>query len=175
MARALVVADIHGVYSVWQNIKEQLGEGALLIVAGDLFGTRYPSRDNPDYQPEKIREEYIRLTNEKYFVYGNCDIPDFFPDQEYEKEIKFNGLKILLIHGDIEHQRDDHDVLVFGHTHVPFLKREGKKIYLNPGSPSKPRGFTGGFLLATYALLEDKNIKIINYKNGKTVKELKIF
>lgn len=174
MARAIVVADIHGVYSVWQTIKEQLGSEDVLIVAGDLFGTRYPSRDNPDFQPEKIREEYIRLPNEKHYIYGNCDIPDFFPGQEYEKNIKFNGLKILLIHGDMEFKDFGFDMLIFGHTHVPFLKREGDKIHLNPGSPSKPRGFTGGLLLSTYALIEDKKIKIINYKNGKTVKELSL-
>jgi putative phosphoesterase len=174
MARAFVVADIHGIYSVWQNIKEHLSDGDILIVAGDLFGTRYPSRDNPDYQPEKIREEYMRLSNEKYYIYGNCDTPDFFPGQEYEKNIKFNGLKILLIHGDTEFKDSDFDMLIFGHTHVPFLKKEGKKIHLNPGSPSKPRGFTGGFLLSTYALIEDNKIKIINYKNGKIVKELNL-
>jgi len=141
-------------------------------VAGDLFATRYPSRDNPDYQPEKIREEYIRLSNEKHYVYGNCDIPDFFPGQEYEKTIKLDKLKILLIHGDLEHQHSGHDIIIFGHTHVPFLKKEGKLIHLNPGSPSKPRGFIGSFLLPTYAVIDYPKIEIINFKTGKPVKTL---
>ncbi len=31
------------------------------------------------------------------------------------------------------------DVLVFGHTHVPFVKRYGRRMIVNPGSVGQPR------------------------------------
>ena len=30
------------------------------------------------------------------------------------------------------------DVLIFGHTHKPFIKEENKTLFLNPGSPTNP-------------------------------------
>lgn len=40
------------------------------------------------------------------------------------------------------------DILLVGHTHVPFIRRIGEKIVLNPGSVGQTR--TGGSL-ASYA------------------------
>ena len=33
----------------------------------------------------------------------------------------------------------DCDAVVFGHTHMPEIKRLGRRIILNPGSPTAPR------------------------------------
>ena len=52
-----ITADIHGRYSIWQKITQRLTPEDILIIAGDLFGTRYPEWSLPDYQPENIRAE----------------------------------------------------------------------------------------------------------------------
>jgi len=31
------------------------------------------------------------------------------------------------------------DIMIFGHTHRPFLKEVGGIVLLNPGSPTEPR------------------------------------
>ena len=31
-------------------------------------------------------------------------------------------------------------LMVYGHTHIPIIVREGNLLVVNPGSPSKPRG-----------------------------------
>lgn len=174
MARLLITADFHGIYSVWQKILNKLAPEDILVIAGDLFGTRYPSPDSPDYQPEKIRDEYIALKNQKYLVYGNCDIPEFFPGQKYELYFTYNSKKILLVHGDNEFEQADFDIVIFGHTHVPFLKKEAGKLYLNPGSPSKPRGFIGKELAYSFALIKDSLVNIIDLKNDRVLKTGKI-
>ncbi len=44
------------------------------------------------------------------------------------------------------------DVLVFGHTHKHFLKREEGRLYLNPGSPTHP--IPPFFVKPSFALLK---------------------
>ena len=41
---------------------------------------------------------------------------------------------------DIGTPAEDVQVVVHGHTHIPREERIGNVLYLNPGSPSKPRG-----------------------------------
>ncbi len=67
--------------------------------------------------------------------------------------ITVSGIKVLMVHGspkdylfDYLYEPDEEtirnlecDVLVVGHTHVPFIKRVGKKIVLNAGSVGQPR------------------------------------
>jgi len=35
-------------------------------------------------------------------------------------------------------EQNNFHVLVFGHTHRPFIKREGSTLFINPGSPTNP-------------------------------------
>jgi putative phosphoesterase len=45
---------------------------------------------------------------------------------------------------------NDADIVLFGHTHVPFCKREGGVLLVNPGSAGRPRSRIG----ATFAVIE---------------------
>jgi len=41
----------------------------------------------------------------------------------------------------------DCDAVVFGHTHVPEIRRLGRRLILNPGSPTVPRSTLGKTML----------------------------
>ncbi|MGA9762293.1 MAG: metallophosphoesterase [Gaiellaceae bacterium] len=41
----------------------------------------------------------------------------------------------------------DCDAVVFGHTHVPVIQRLGRRLILNPGSPTAPRSSLGATML----------------------------
>jgi putative phosphoesterase len=41
----------------------------------------------------------------------------------------------------------DCDAVVFGHTHVPEIRRLGRRLILNPGSPTAPRSTLGATML----------------------------
>lgn len=41
----------------------------------------------------------------------------------------------------------DCDAVVFGHTHMPEIKRLGRRIILNPGSPTAPRSALGATMV----------------------------
>lgn len=68
-------------------------------------------------------------------------------------------------------QQHPADIILFGHTHIPFLRRVGKAWVVNPGSLGQPRH---GLPSATYAVWDDGNLKIqhIDYDPGLTIKKL---
>ncbi len=61
-------------------------------------------------------------------------------------------------------QYDHADILVLGHTHVPYIRKFGKKIICNPGSVGQPRDRDSR---AAYIIIntEDMNIELkrLNY------------
>jgi len=144
--KAILTADIHGLYSGWQKITRLLNKDDILVIAGDLYDSKYGDRQNPDFQPEKIISEFDNLTNEKHFVYGNCDLPQSYPGQNKQDLFKVFGRSIFLTHGDdlgtqpeIVKTEKHPNIYVSGHTHIFSLRGYQNMLILNPGSPSKPK------------------------------------
>ncbi|MCS7140420.1 MAG: metallophosphoesterase [Candidatus Nezhaarchaeota archaeon] len=83
-------------------------------------------------------------------VYGNTDPPEIRALMPAMAIIEVNGKRVGVIHdvgvpplwGTDKMERiaseNNLDVLVFGHTHKPFLKIKGDVIFINPGSPINP-------------------------------------
>ncbi|WP_373895313.1 metallophosphoesterase family protein [Virgibacillus natechei] len=83
-------------------------------------------------------------------VYGNVDKDDIkeqFPSQEI---LEINGHKIGATHGHGDKktterralevfEREEVDIIIFGHSHIPMLRYFKKKLLLNPGSPTDKR------------------------------------
>ena len=79
-------------------------------------------------------------------VLGNNDADLDFKETEV---IQFDRHRFLLHHiVDVTHpaeaiqrriEREQPDVVVFGHTHRPFCQGIGRTLYLNPGYAGKPR------------------------------------
>ncbi|HHU55998.1 MAG TPA: metallophosphoesterase [Acholeplasmataceae bacterium] len=77
-------------------------------------------------------------------VKGNCD---FF---RYKPNLVINTgvIKIFMTHGHFHRKAklistakaNDCEVVIFGHTHVPYYEEEDGIILINPGSPTRPRG-----------------------------------
>ena len=101
----------------------------------------------------------------KFFaVKGNCDYGDVFPAIRNERILFYN---VLITHGHHENVRYGNrdlykvgvanraDIILFGHTHVPEIAEEGSILFINPGSPTYPRGETGQRTYAVLTLTED--------------------
>ena len=82
-------------------------------------------------------------------VVGNCDFSETVPEEvTYEIQNK----KFFLTHGDRYDVKSDYrrlqkkakeieaDVVLFGHTHKSENFNESGILFMNPGSPSLPRG-----------------------------------
>ncbi len=112
-------------------------------------------------------------------VHGNCDgislrrkLPESFTRS-------WAGIKISACHGyyssrnilrNLAYQFDESRVIIFGHTHRAFKSREDDRLFINPGSPTVPRGQSSG----TYAILhieekvEEDNIRVEFKKVGSS-------
>ncbi|MGB9978424.1 metallophosphoesterase family protein [Methanobacterium sp.] len=53
------------------------------------------------------------------------------------------------------------DILIMGHTHVPFIKKYGDKLVFNPGSVGQPRD---GNNRASFAFLDVSNMEVVIHR-----------
>lgn len=137
--KILVTSDTHNDFEALNKVVLANSDAKLIIHLGD------GSRDI-----EKIKELYqdkIILS-----VRGNCDsdlnIP---PIIEYNIKKK----KLFLTHGNLFNVKNDmtyiithvkenkFDILLFGHTHKPFISNENGILVMNPGSLKGDSGTYG--------------------------------
>lgn len=132
--KVLIISDTHGKKSGIDEIWEKAGKVDLLIHLGDIEGG----------------EIYLDALFDcpKHIVRGNND---YFADLPAEKEIQIGPYKALITHGHgyrvslgtqwlaAEGRARGVDMVMFGHTHRPYLAQEDGIIVLNPGSVSYPR------------------------------------
>ena len=116
---------------------EELPRADVVIHAGDWVDT-----DTLDLLESRAR----RLIG----VYGNNDGPDLRARLPEVAEAELGGLRFAVVHetGPTEgrerrcaEQYREHDVLVFGHSHIPWdsTADDGRLRLLNPGSPTDRR------------------------------------
>lgn len=162
----IITADIHGHLPTWRLIRAQLKPGDGLAVAGDLFDTVYPER-HPDYDPLTIRDEFRAVAGPTWYACGNCDHPDFF-SEALTVPFTWEEKRLILAHG---HQPfpdlTDYDIVIQGHTHVSRLDTLMGKVFLNPGSPARPRGGHQGF-----ARLSKNRLELVDLASGRVVDHL---
>lgn len=145
-----VVSDIHGDYQALEALVRRIMPLDLLIHAGD--GVSEIHRLSRYFPTTQIRA-----------VSGNCD-PSAFTGSPFPREIFFSleGWNIFLTHGHLYGVKSDldrirvrgrqlgADLVIFGHTHLPLLAKEGGLTLFNPGSLSAARCYEQ----PSYGLLE---------------------
>lgn len=142
--RVLIVSDTHGHHKNLDRALEAAGQIDMFIHLGDVEGG----------------EIYIDavVACEKHILRGNND---YFSDLPREEEFYIGSKKVFATHGhnyyvslDPEEIREEGkarnaDIVMFGHTHRPYLETEDGITLLNPGSLSYPRqeGRKGSYLI----------------------------
>ena len=132
--KVLIVSDTHGRDAALKRVLERVGPIDMLIHCGDVEGS----------------EEYIRSMAgcPVHIVAGNND---FFCDLPKEDEFLIGKYRVLLTHGHYYYitmgtqmikedaKARGFDIVMFGHTHRPYLEQDKGIVVLNPGSLSYPR------------------------------------
>jgi len=83
-------------------------------------------------------------------VAGNNDGPQIRERFGRRKIVHVEGVRIGMVHGDGKRgstmsralgafESRDVDVVLFGHSHLPVVGREGAILFVNPGSPTDKR------------------------------------
>jgi len=132
---AAVIADTHiprRARALPEALIPHLERADLVLHAGDLMDPALLD-ELAAYAPVKV-------------VRGNLDPPHSNLPETLEFEL--GGAKIAMIHDSgprkgrrarLRRRFPDARVIVFGHSHIPFLEDEGGLMLLNPGSPTDKR------------------------------------
>lgn len=153
MRRVLIMSDSHGRNENVQRAIEKAGKIDLMIHLGDV-GREYLQVERMSGVPT-------------YMVAGNNDYGGFLKDMCI---IYIGSHKVLLTHGHrygvhfgVDRLRylaleNECDIVMYGHTHVPFLDEREDVTILNPGSISLPRqmGYKKTFMIME--IDEEENI-----------------
>ena len=135
MKRILVLSDSHSYFDKALKIFEK-EKPDIVIAAGDGIG------DIDDLS-------YVHPEATYYMVKGNCD---FFERSHSEENIfEIEGKKFFLTHGHLyDVKRSLNSIkeigkklnvsfVVFGHTHKPYIEKDGDTILFNPGATEDGR------------------------------------
>lgn len=132
--RILIVSDTHRKNNNYFEVLERLRPLDMVIHCGDVEGSEYALTQSADCPV--------------MMVSGNND---FFSELPREREISIERYKVWITHGHnysvsmgVEMLKQEArargvNVVMFGHTHKPYLEVEEDLITLNPGSLSYPR------------------------------------
>lgn len=132
--KILIISDTHGRHGNLDEVLEREGKIDMLLHLGDVEG----------------EEEYIKSVAQcpTHIIAGNNDFFSYLPK---EKEIQIGKYKVFMTHGHgyyvsmntsvlrREAIARGVDIVVFGHTHRPYIDTKGEVFVINPGSISYPR------------------------------------
>lgn len=133
--KVLIVSDTHGREQNLAEALEQTGSIDQLIHLGDVEGGAEHIRELAGDAPAAI-------------IAGNND---FFCDLPNERIFTLGGHRIFMTHGHgyfvhsgtlylkREARKKGADIVMFGHTHKPYMEEDNELLVLNPGSLSLPR------------------------------------
>jgi putative phosphoesterase len=183
--RILCCGDIVGYYT-WPNecietIKRLkavsvIGNHDLACVTGDTSGFNLYAEKSIKWTRKVIKDKNLEFLN---------DLKD-------KTRIKIDDTDIMLVHGSPRNpvneyifpetpdstlklfiENEDVDILIMGHTHMPFVKKFGDKLVFNPGSVGQPRD---GNNRASFAFLDiskrDAKIYRVKYDIDEVVTAL---
>ena len=163
MLRIAVISDTHSP-RFWKampaNVAAQLDGADVILHAGDVC--------TPDVLDELAAYAPVHV------VRGNNDGPDIAAWGAPETlQIELDGLKVAMIHDSGPKERraarmrrlfPDADLVVFGHSHIPWdTELNGQRLF-NPGSPTdkrrQPHGTMGRLMIDAGLLVSAEIVQV---------------
>ncbi len=151
--RILFISDLHGKVANLKILKSQLNLDHFdkVVVLGDLYTTS-PFLDVGKIPLNDQIEDFLSQYQDKLLcLRGNCDTDldvqrsalSFFEGMYH---LKVANLDLYLTHGQDASFEGRHQlsfqkgILIYGHFHIPYIKKLDDRIYICVGSLSLPRG-----------------------------------
>lgn len=141
-----IISDTHGLFR--QDIKDLFADVDHILHAGDIG------------RPAVLRE--LAAIAPVTAVVGNTDIPKWFPQLPVDVIVEVRNHRIMMQH-DLDKLDPDPgvaqiDIIVYGHSHKPYVKRKNGVLYINPGSAG-PRRFMIPVSVAVLSLNDEITVK----------------
>ena len=149
--KILVISDIHGSTYYANKINEIYDKENpdKIILLGDLY---YHGPRNPltkEYNPMEVAKILNSFKDNLICVKGNCDaeVDEMISEFEFNEVVKLeiSGKQFFFTHGhkyNINNIPENVDVLVYGHLHTGFIKKQNNVLCINSGSISLPKNNT---------------------------------
>lgn len=138
MKNVIIISDTHN-KTLPKSLVKDIKDSDILIHAGDLTSMEYYNK-------------LLILTHDKKFFVclGNMDKNKLTEIIPLKEAFKIEEISLALMHGwgspknlpekiIKEFDNINWDILIFGHTHKKYEKKENDKLILNPGSPTEKR------------------------------------
>ena len=178
--KVFIASDIHGRILRLREMLHaiDLFEPDKIVLLGDFLYNGPRNGVPDDYDPMECSQLLNRYAKKIIGIRGNCDsrVDEMllrFPLED-SRQLYLCGYRCDMIHGDLLTgdllNVSRGDILMFGHTHVPMLKKEDGVIYLNPGSISFPKNGSD----PSYALMSDTIIQIKHLSTHQDIMSLEI-
>lgn len=177
--KILFFSDIHGLTTNIYKLQKIIDEINFdkIVVLGDLYDHCF-YRKNKDVNNESVKRFLESYKDRLIVLRGNCDSIEDIKYSNFEiiddiSMIEVDNINIYLTHGNkyryLYNDTFCNGVLIYGHEHIPYIKKELDMVYINTGSISLPRNDIG----ATYTIYENRMFTIYNMKN-KIVAEITV-
>lgn len=163
--RILLLSDIHGSYEALDKIKSFIINENInkIIILGDTYSSPY-FKSKKDEEITKILEYFLfKLHIELILIKGNCDGKVAYDESPVglldHYELLLGDKKYLCYHGHRDYSYlASYDGFIHGHSHVHAFFKEDGKVFINPGSISRPRDFTNG----SFIIMSEKILTIFD-------------
>ena len=172
--KIIFISDIHGITNNLNVIDKVMEEDNIdmLVCLGDLYYTGPTYNNKYNNNSRDVLEFLTKYQNKLICMMGNCDsLVDIkasdFPICEGISLINTDGLDIYITHGNKYNFENDRKfnrkgILVYGHEHIPYIKKKENMIYINVGSISLPRNDNK----PTYAIYDKKKFTIYDVEDN---------
>ena len=179
--KILFISDIHGIDNNLKRIEKIIEKEIIdkLVVLGDLYYAGPTYNQKYKVNSKSVKEILTKYRDKIICLKGNCDsLVDIkssdFPICDNLALICVDGLDIYLTHGN-EYSFDKNrkfnikGMLVYGHEHIPYIKKNNDMTYINVGSISLPRDGNK----PTYMLYNNKKFTIYDI-DGKVIDSIEV-
>lgn len=172
--KILFISDIHGIDINLRKIESIVDNEKInkLVVLGDLYYAGPLYNKKYDVNSNNVKDILTKYSDKIICLRGNCDsdvdvkVSDF-PICNNLSLICIDGLDIYLTHGNeynLEKNKkfNRNGILVYGHEHIPYIKKKGDMLYINVGSISLPRDNNK----STYMIYENRKFTIYDIEGN---------
>lgn len=148
-----LISDTHGDPDAFKQAFEIIKDSDFLMHSGDLFYHGLFNLIKDTYNPLELSKLINAVKKPIIYAKGNCDseVDQLAVDFNIMDPVRifyYNENIIYLHHG---HKKKDEElidlskkfkfnIVVSGHTHIFRIEKKGNVIFINPGSPSLPKG-----------------------------------
>ncbi len=177
--KILFFSDIHGITKNLAKLEQVIKKNNFtkIVNLGDMYHCSFAIKGVLEVNPSKVKDFLNNYSSILLNLRGNCDkdydiLTSKFPICNEVSLIRSDGLNIYCTHGDKYNiaktpKLNGPSVLIYGHYHKPYIKKDNGITYVCVGSVSLPRDSFG----PTYAIYENRKITIYSLINNAKIIE----